>query len=95
MGAVCTSPSLVFAPGPAFLVSDACGFSSPLALGGLGRSDEAELDEASFVAARHEGHHKRAAQRREARAGEACAPVKAAASATLARRPQRSPHWAL
>ena len=67
----------------------------PLALGGLGRSDEAELDEASFVAARHEGHHKRAAQRREARAGEACAPVKAAASATLARRPQRSPHWAL
>ena len=56
----------------------------PLALGGLGRSDEAELDEASFVAARHEGHHKRAAQRGEAGAREACAPWKAAASADRA-----------
>ena len=67
----------------------------PLALGGLGRCNEAELDEASFVAARHQRHHQRAAQRGEARAGEACAPEKAAASATLARRPHRSPHWAL
>ena len=77
------------------LISDACVPLSWLALGGFDRGDEAELDEASLVAARHEGHHERATQRREARAGEACAPEKAAASATLARRPQRSPHWAL
>ena len=50
-----------------------------LALGGLDCSDEAELDEASFVAASHEGHHERAAERREAGAREACAPWKAAA----------------
>ena len=51
-----------------------------LALGGLDCSDEAELDEASLVAARHERHHERAAQRREAGAREACAPWKAAGS---------------
>ena len=51
-----------------------------LALGGLDCSDEAELDEASLVAARHERHHERAAQRGEAGAREACAPWKAAGS---------------